>query len=452
MPLIARQTCLLLIGILLFGYFIAGKGFAYVGVKPFFIGEIILSLSMLSFFMFNNYGVFFRSNIMSIIIIFNIFCFIRTWPYIEEYGLEALRDAVIYGYSLFALIIAACAFDARVIAKIVRTYAVAVYPAVIVMPLLLLFFRPDPFAGDETPPLILIKGGDLAVALAGVLTFHLLELSPWRNRLTLTQGVFWCAWGASAFWAVLNRGGLLAMTVAVLVVAGFGYGRRLMGRMLIVLVLVLVTAATLNIRISQEGRELSVDQVIANVASIVGIAALETGGGANNYKGLDTTIEWRLDWWREIINDTVDGPFFWTGVGFGANLADIHGFQTDMRNHSLRSPHNINMTILARSGVPGFALWLALQGAFVYALASQALRLRNTRYADWARLNVWILSYWAAAWVNGSFDVYLESPQGGIWFWSVIGFGIAVVTVERMTPDAVVNGGAPVTARAAGFG
>ena len=43
--------------------------------------------------------------------------------------------------------------------------------------------------------------------------------------------------------------------------------------------------------------------------------------------------------------------------------------------------------------------------------------------------------------INGSFDVYLEGPQGGIWFWSIIGFGIAVTEVEsrsihRLTQDA----------------
>jgi hypothetical protein len=49
---------------------------------------------------------------------------------------------------------------------------------------------------------------------------------------------------------------------------------------------------------------------------------------------------------------------------------------------------------------------------------------------EWANLNIWILIYWGAAMINGSFDVYLEGPQGGIWFWSIIGFGIVVAEVE----------------------
>ena len=28
--------------------------------------------------------------------------------------------------------------------------------------------------------------------------------------------------------------------------------------------------------------------------------------------------------------------------------------------------------------------------------------------------------------MNASFDVYLQGPMGGIWYWSIIGLGIAV--------------------------
>jgi hypothetical protein len=34
--------------------------------------------------------------------------------------------------------------------------------------------------------------------------------------------------------------------------------------------------------------------------------------------------------------------------------------------------------------------------------------------------------------VNASFDVYLEGPQAGIWFWCVFGFGIAALETQRV--------------------
>ena len=34
--------------------------------------------------------------------------------------------------------------------------------------------------------------------------------------------------------------------------------------------------------------------------------------------------------------------------------------------------------------------------------------------------------------VNSSFDVYLEGPQGGIWFWALMGFVIALTEEQRL--------------------
>ena len=52
----------------------------------------------------------------------------------------------------------------------------------------------------------------------------------------------------------------------------------------------------------------------------------------------------------------------------------------------------------------------------------------------------WITVYWAAALVNMSFDVYLEGPQGGIVFWSIIGFGVATsVAIRNMEARTLVD-------------
>jgi hypothetical protein len=37
--------------------------------------------------------------------------------------------------------------------------------------------------------------------------------------------------------------------------------------------------------------------------------------------------------------------------------------------------------------------------------------------------------YWVAFIVNASFDVFLEGPMGGVWFWVLFGFGLAAVRV-----------------------
>jgi hypothetical protein len=42
---------------------------------------------------------------------------------------------------------------------------------------------------------------------------------------------------------------------------------------------------------------------------------------------------------------------------------------------------------------------------------------------------------WVAALINMSFDVYLEGPQGGIWFWSVVGLGLVLMRVASTAPE-----------------
>jgi len=145
---------------------------------------------------------------------------------------------------------------------------------------------------------------------------------------------------------------------------------------------------------------------------------------------LSGTVNWRLSWWQDIINYTVFGDEFWTGRGFGINIAAIDGYGGGPES-LLRSPHSAHMTILARTGVPGLILWIAAHLSFVGGLILYGMRMRRQGAHGWVKLNVWLMAYWFAAIVNGSFDVYLEGPQGGIWFWCLIGFGFALMYVER---------------------
>jgi hypothetical protein len=89
------------------------------------------------------------------------------------------------------------------------------------------------------------------------------------------------------------------------------------------------------------------------------------------------------------------------------------------------------MTILARAGVPGAALWTALLASWFAMLASAVLTARRRGHAQWAGLFLFIACYVASMIINATFDVALEGPMQGVWFWSMIGFGIGSVMVYR---------------------
>jgi hypothetical protein len=168
------------------------------------------------------------------------------------------------------------------------------------------------------------------------------------------------------------------------------------------------------------------DVTSENVSRLIG--SIVDGDAAPGHEG---TKEFRLVWWKHIVDYTVFGPYRWTGKGFGVNLALSDGPPgMTLEESELRSPHNGNMTILARTGVPGLALWAALNITFAIRLVNAYRRAVRLEMHFWRGLNLWILCYWLAAFINMSFDVYLEGPQGGIWFWSIIGFGVAALRVQ----------------------
>jgi hypothetical protein len=58
-------------------------------------------------------------------------------------------------------------------------------------------------------------------------------------------------------------------------------------------------------------------------------------------------------------------------------------------------------------------------------------RARQAGQERMSQLALWVLAYWIAFLVNASFDVFLEGPQGDIWFWSIFGFGIVITRTSQ---------------------
>jgi hypothetical protein len=251
-------------------------------------------------------------------------------------------------------------------------------------------------------------------------------------------GTGWVLGGVSvlAFFAigVLGRGGALAVLVALTTVLFLRPVMTLPKLLLagggaITAVLILVAS---NFTIEMGRRDFSAYQLTSNLLSIVGDVE-------DDQRNLDQTKDWRLRLWSNILDYTVFGPYFWTGKGFGVNLAVDDGIKKDAFN---RSPHSGHMNVLARMGVPGAILWILPQGAFGTSLLAAYLRARRSGQEWWARLDLWVLAYWLAFLTAVSFGVYLEGPHGGIWFWSLFGLGIAVLITQEQAAGAPGRRGA----------
>jgi hypothetical protein len=427
-----RASSMFLVGlaVILVGYATLDRGFGHLGVNPIYVGEVVLGVGVVAIIARAD-----RLRLRPIPVLLAAFIawgVIRTIPYLPMYGVDALRDGVTYGYGLIAFGIVVCVGEEQ-IPKIIDAYGRLV-------PLLLLWIPVGlvvtAFASNAIPSLpgssvalLDYKPGDADVHLAGIAAFLLVGLDGGRRAGSAIREVgAWALWLiGTAVAGILSRGGMLALASVAFVVLFTRSARRWASLVLTaaaILLVLLVVNPTIEIGAA---RPISVSQAIDNVTSV-----LFTSQGT----ALQGTKDFRLQWWGKIIGYTIGGPYFWTGKGFGINLADADGFQVTA-DDSLRAPHNAHVEILARMGVPGLVLWVLLQVAFGAALLRAGLAASRVRATEWTARFAWIFVYWLAMLVDMSFDPYLEGPQGGIWFWAIFGLGLVLLeTWRRMEADA----------------
>ena len=415
----------------LFGYAVLGRGFAYL-----FIGEAVLLLGILIYLRSQRLLLVLSDPVLALWGAFACWGIYRTIPYLAKYHFDAVRDDVLWGYGVFALLITAFVNESRIISSALNCYRRFLRWYLPILPLVVIVSFA--FKGMPTIPwsdhvgIISLKRDDAAVHLAGAALFYL--LFPDKQYGLAKQGpsvyrmLGLVGWSITALIIlVMNRSGLLAIIIPIGVVSSLRFstvGWR-------AATLAVVGATSLGLVLAgglipvhlTKTRALTLDQIVVNVSSIV--------GASHSDRSEEGTKQWRLIWWRHIVDYTVFGSYFWTGKGFGVNLALEDGPPGITKEESsLRSPHNGSMTVLARMGVPGMLLWVTLNLTFVYRLLKHYRLATQNRLRFWSALNLWILSYWLAAFLSLSFDVYLEGPPGGIWFWSIIGLGVAATRTQ----------------------
>lgn len=421
-------------------YGLTGKGFAYAGIPPLFPGEILLLAGLATFVTpYVSLAVF--ACLPSVLLVLMIgWTVVRTVPFLAAGPVDALRDSVVVTYGLFAFVIAnlILAKPARIdhavqwAGRFFSLYGASIF---IIYTLSKHFESVIPHWPLSDTPLVALRGGEAAIHIGAAAVFAVLGL----KRSTLP----WIVMMILAFAAVSaqSRGGMLAIVVPFLLAAA------LSGRLKVPAVMTLAALPIVFVLyvgdvevLASAHRHVKVTQLVDNMASIF----IKTNSSDNT---LDDTKTWRLRWWSKVVGYTVHGDAFWMGKGFGVNLAKQDGFAgNDKAGSLLRSPHSVHMTMLARTGVPGFVLWCLLNLSWLAMMARGMLLARLRGDVPWAKLLLFITCYATGIMIDSSFDVAIEGPMVGIPFWVVFGAGIGL----SLTYDALCRGRAAALPRAAG--
>ena len=131
--LTAGDRYLALLAIVLLGYALMGKGFAYIGFPPLYVGEIAF-LTGIAVFVRSGVLVASLATLPSLVLAATMMWVLaRTVPFVSVYGFDALRDSVIILYGGFAFVVIGLLLeDARRIDTVLRYYSnvLVVFPAI----------------------------------------------------------------------------------------------------------------------------------------------------------------------------------------------------------------------------------------------------------------------------------------------------------------------------------
>ena len=423
---------------LIMGYLFLGKGFAYIGYNNFYVSElgVIICVFIIIRYILQSIYTYKLHNNYSVKLIYPIvfLIFLNCWQLFIlgnniEYGILAFRDSVIWGYSIFLFAVYFASTKKHIesfiiiIRNVIPFYLIWLVFTGIVRRTGLLA---DVFIHGTNISIIYLKGGDVGVFLGGIAAFVLLRLDKYSEEWSNFRiWIIWTIWIITCFlYTSGSRGGMFSALLAILLIIWFKKKVRIIGRLLIVILFTVMVFLLFNIKIgnSTYGRTISLEQIAYNIVST--FSNIET---KETTQELDTK-RWRLEWWEKIINYTFWGKHFIFGKGYGINLAYDDGIITSyqlLRQNPLRSPHNAHMTILARSGVPGFLLWCVFLLSF-FSLFLVRINRRQYSHKD-KTIIIWLCSVWLVFLFNASFDVFLENPMGGIPFWCLCGASLSYI-------------------------
>lgn len=418
--------------VVLAGYLFFDRPFAYLRIPgtPVFVGEVVLAFGLYTVVRSHSAVTAVRSSppLQVLLLLMALGISQLLWD-IPEYGVAALRDAAIWYYALFAFIVASLLRSSSELpVRMLRWYR-AIIPWYLAWAPVAVILSRTMDGGANVPgtdtDIFGFKNGNIAVHAALAVSFlwlcdEAVTVKHRGRRLVLT------GLGLTAVLAAgtTHRSGLVSATVVLLATMALAKRSKAMaGTVLGCLVVMTAFVLAADLRLEQQGRDVSIGQVAENIVSLLNVSA---DGVQGDDDALTETVTWRLGYWSEVAVDVIDGTAGPFGYGFGSNLADRYGFQviSEDSDQPLRNAHNSHLTLMARMGLAGFILWVGLWAVW-FANVLRQVRSSSSRHKSQPGFAAWLLVAAIGILLNAVFDPTLEGPQVAIWLWTIFGIGCA---------------------------
>jgi hypothetical protein len=419
-----------LLGPMLGGYLLFDRAFAYLHLpgSPLFVGELVLGVGVAAAVVATRYfKVPVRDEpILALLGAFALWGVIRTLPGLGTYHLDAVRDAALWYYCLFAFLApAALARSPELLERLISQLNRLTPWLMLWLPVGLILVplsESAPKVPFSSVSVLSHKPG--SAATAALLVLGCMWLMPGTRSARSRTAWSLMALVVVGLAATQNRGGLLGVLAGGAVGLAFLRNRAgLAAKAVLVVVVGLAVASMLSLKVPMagvQGREYSASQLIANVVSLTGKKSPGNLGG---------TVEGRQQLWSRILDKQIADGRLADGSGFGQNLATEVGVYDEGKD-TLRSPHNSHLHIMARLGVVGISLWAALWIGWFWRLVAGCRRLAREGQHFRRQVGVLCLMVVTSVLVSCFFDPELEGPQIAALLWTAFGIGVAVTTTR----------------------
>jgi len=392
-----------LLFIIILGYALGGKGFAYVSpFEPVYIGEISLSLCMLGLLARPRQLRLFETSIHRWVWVYVLYAGLHLIVDYTDYRLLALRDSSMAYYALFFIASYSLFQNEKITNAFERVIKTAMIFAAISVAFSTLYFE---FRFPGFSPHV-----DAYMPLCAGLILYLLVIGIEQAKVHYI--IFAClilVGLASSKTAALIA--LVAVVSCAILVGGL---RKLIMPSLSFAALGLVAVST----IAFIDTDLAIELLLGGETG----AAFGLDGG--EFVGFSGTSEWRLLWWTTVSVDTMREAPFW-GQGFGADItgpfleAWLGPAYSDPTGYA-RYPHNVMITNFGRLGFIGLAIFSMLyvsMGIFVLKFCRKYFSSPERRDADLICFSIVV-----AGMVNGVLQSTYEVPYAAITHWVCLGY------------------------------
>ncbi len=397
MPLDAK-----LLLIIISGYAIGGKGFAYVSpFEPVYIGEICLAFCMCGLVIRLNRAGLMDSNLHKLIWVYLVYGGIHLVVDYSEYRMFALRDSSLVYYSLYFVVSYSLFQETRIRDAFERIIKIAMMLSIVSMVY-------SKLGGPSFPGMHPHIDAYMPLNIAAVLYF-LAKGSESKNMFYIVFALLLVFMAAT-----IKTSGLVSMFA---VLAGAIIYGRLKGLLAPTVIIVFTSLVVLMVTTF-----FVPDLVIETLGS--GQTAETFGIDGGEFVGFSGTTSWRLDWWSIVWTDTMNMAPFW-GQGFGADItgpfleAWLGPAYADATGYA-RFPHCVLFTNVGRLGMIGLALFSIL---FV-AIGLLAIKFARRYFVSEDRRDADLIVFGivVAGMVNGLLQATYEIPHGAITHWVCLGY------------------------------